>query len=98
MANCHSRNSTIDTEVPATPRQPNPLGRMLESRATTLRKIIRVSAGVSLVVLGILGLLLPILPGWVFLIPGLLILSEYFPWVKRLVHWAKEKARQHPDA
>lgn len=63
-----------------------------------MRKIIRVSAGVSLVVLGILGLLLPIMPGWVFLIPGLLILSEYFPWVKRLVSWAKEKARRHPDA
>jgi uncharacterized membrane protein YbaN (DUF454 family) len=63
-----------------------------------LKKIIRVSAGVGLVVLGIIGLILPIMPGWVFLIPGLLILSEYFPGVKRLVDWAKEKARRHPDA
>jgi uncharacterized membrane protein YbaN (DUF454 family) len=63
-----------------------------------LRKTIRVSTGVGLVILGILGLILPIMPGWVFLIPGLLILSEYFPGVKRLVDWAKRKARQHPDA
>jgi len=27
-----------------------------------------------------------------FMIPGLLILSEYFPPVKRLVEWAKKKA------
>jgi uncharacterized membrane protein YbaN (DUF454 family) len=45
-----------------------------------------------LIVLGILGLVLPIMPGWVFLIPGLLILSDYFPPVKRLVKWAKKKA------
>ena len=63
-----------------------------------MRKIIRVSTGVGLVLLGILGLLLPIMPGWVFLIPGLLILSEDFPWVKRLVEWAKEKARGHPGS
>jgi uncharacterized membrane protein YbaN (DUF454 family) len=63
-----------------------------------LRKIIRVSAGVGLVILGIIGLILPIMPGWVFLIPGLLILSEYFPGVKKLVDWAKKKARRRPDA
>jgi uncharacterized membrane protein YbaN (DUF454 family) len=63
-----------------------------------LRKIIRVSGGVGLVILGVLGLILPIMPGWVFLIPGLLILSEYFPGVKRLVDWAKRTARRHPDA
>lgn len=63
-----------------------------------MRKIIRISTGVSLVIIGILGLLLPIMPGWIFLIPGLLILSEYFPGVKRLVDWAKKKARQHPEA
>jgi uncharacterized membrane protein YbaN (DUF454 family) len=63
-----------------------------------LRKIIRVSTGVGMVIIGILGLILPIMPGWIFLIPGLLILSEYFPGVKRLVDWAKKKARLHPDA
>lgn len=56
------------------------------------RKTLRLALGFSLIVLGILGLVLPIMPGWVFLIPGLLILSDYFPPVKRLVEWAKKKA------
>jgi hypothetical protein len=32
------------------------------------------------------------MPGWIFLIPGLVILGEYFPPIKRLVTWAKRKA------
>lgn len=50
--------------------------------------------GVGLVLLGIAGLLLPIMPGWVFLIPGLVILGDYIPPVKRLLIWAKEKAEK----
>ncbi|MEZ5402557.1 MAG: PGPGW domain-containing protein [Bryobacteraceae bacterium] len=42
--------------------------------------------------LGVAGLLLPIMPGWVFLIPGLVILADYFPPIRRLVDWAKAKA------
>jgi uncharacterized membrane protein YbaN (DUF454 family) len=45
-----------------------------------------------LVILGVIGLIMPIMPGWVFLIPGLVILSDYFPWAKRLVTWAKQKS------
>jgi uncharacterized membrane protein YbaN (DUF454 family) len=46
---------------------------------------------VFLVLLGITGLILPIMPGWVFLIPGLVILSNYFPPLKRLLNWARAK-------
>jgi hypothetical protein len=46
------------------------------------------------VILGLIGGLIPILQGWMFGIPGLLILSEYFPPVKRLVDWAKAKAKR----
>ncbi len=48
------------------------------------------------VIFGVFGLLLPIMPGWVFLIPGLIILADYFPPIKRLVEWAKAKAHTHP--
>lgn len=58
-----------------------------------MRKIFRIAAGIGLVLLGIVGLILPIMPGWVFLIPGLLILADYFPAVHKLVLWAKKKAR-----
>ena len=98
MAICNIGNSTIVVEVPAAPLKAEPTGADARIVSSTLKKIIRVSAGVGLVVLGIIGLVLPIMPGWVFLIPGLLILSDHFPGVKRLVDWAKKKARQHPDA
>ncbi len=48
--------------------------------------------GWVLVLLGIIGLILPIMPGWVFLIPGLIILSDYFTWAHKLLEWAKRKA------
>ncbi len=57
-----------------------------------LRKITRISLGILLVILGVIGGFLPVVQGWMFMIPGLLILSEYFPPVKRLLDWAKAKA------
>jgi uncharacterized membrane protein YbaN (DUF454 family) len=60
-----------------------------------LRRILRPVTGILLVILGLIGLLLPIMPGWVFLIPGLVILADYFPPVRRLVEWAREKAQRH---
>jgi uncharacterized membrane protein YbaN (DUF454 family) len=65
-----------------------------------LRKVLRISLGVVLVIIGIIGGFVPVLQGWMFMIPGLLILSEYFPGVKRLVDWAKSKAnltKKRPD-
>ena len=59
-----------------------------------MRHALRVALGVGLVILGIAGLILPVMPGWVFLIPGLVILGDYFPPIKRLLHWAKEKAEK----
>jgi len=31
------------------------------------------------------------MPGWVFIIPGLMILADYFPPARRLLDWAKAK-------
>ena len=44
-----------------------------------------------MVLLGIVGIILPIMPGWIFLIPGLVILAEYFPALQRLLDWTKRK-------
>lgn len=57
-----------------------------------LKKAIRIASGVGLVLVGIVGIIMPIMPGWVFLIPGLVILADYFPPIHRLVQWAKRKA------
>ena len=48
--------------------------------------------GCFLVMLGIIGLILPIMPGWVFLIPGVVILSDHIPAVRRIAGWVRGKA------
>jgi uncharacterized membrane protein YbaN (DUF454 family) len=57
-----------------------------------IRGALRITAGFGLVILGIIGIILPIMPGWIFLIPGLVILADYFRPIRRLVDWAKKKA------
>ncbi len=59
-----------------------------------MRKTLRLGLGIVLVVIGFIGGFIPILQGWMFMIPGLIILSDYFPPVKRLLNWAKERARK----
>lgn len=56
-----------------------------------MKHALRLLAGFALVLLGIIGIILPIMPGWVFLIPGLVILADYFPPVRKLLNWAKRK-------
>ncbi|MCC7154591.1 MAG: PGPGW domain-containing protein [Bryobacterales bacterium] len=59
-----------------------------------MSKLLEVSAGAGLVVLGIAGLILPVMPGWVFLIPGLMILSRHFRWAKGMLEWAKKTSKE----
>lgn len=54
-----------------------------------IRNTIKITIGIFLVIMGLIGGLIPILQGWVFGIPGLIILAEYFPPAKRLLNWAK---------
>lgn len=56
-----------------------------------MKKPLQIAAGVGLILIGIVGLILPVMPGWVFIIPGLVMLAEHFPSVRRLVDWAKAK-------
>ena len=44
----------------------------------TILQVIRVTFGCILIVLGIIGLVAPIMPGWILLIPGLILLSREF--------------------
>lgn len=64
---------------------------------TGWRAIVRIVSGIGLLAVGIVGLILPIMPGWVFIIPGLMILADYFPPIKRLLDWAKAKYRDAKD-
>jgi uncharacterized membrane protein YbaN (DUF454 family) len=51
-----------------------------------LSKILEISLGIILVILGLIGGLFPILQGWVFGIPGLILLGRHIPFVRRWVH------------
>lgn len=50
----------------------------------TVRKILDWAVGLTLMALGIAGWLLPILPGWLFIIAGLAVLSSHSTWAKAL--------------
>lgn len=56
-----------------------------------MRHTFRITLGFLLVIIGLVGGLIPIFQGWVFGIPGLVILADYFPPVKRILDWAKSK-------
>lgn len=57
-----------------------------------IRKSFKIATGVILIIIGLIGGLIPIFQGWIFGIPGLIILAEYFPPAKRILDWAKAKA------
>ena len=57
----------------------------------------RITFGIVLVIIGLIGGLIPVFQGWMFGIPGLIILADYFPPIKKLVNWAKKKAGYKKD-
>ena len=54
-------------------------------------RMVRISLGTILILLGIPGLILPILQGWLFLALGALLLSMDVPFFDRLVRWIEQK-------
>ena len=54
-------------------------------------RFVRISLGTILILLGIPGLVLPILQGWLFLALGALLLSVDVPFFDRLVRWIEQK-------
>lgn len=59
--------------------------------------LVRLIGGIVLTVLGVLGLVLPVMPGWIFLIPGLVILSAHFHWARRLLGYVRGRGTR-PEA
>ena len=50
--------------------------------------------GVVLVIIGLVGGLIPIFQGWVFGIPGLMLLGSVFPSIKRFTKKYVKKAKK----
>lgn len=61
-------------------------------RRPLIVRIFLVIVGTILLIGGIVGLLLPVVPGWLLIIPGLAILGTEFVWARRLLDTAKAKA------
>jgi uncharacterized protein (TIGR02611 family) len=55
-------------------------------------------AGVAVVLVGVAGLVLPFLPGWLLIFVGLGILATEYVWAERLLKAAKRRAVQAKDA
>lgn len=60
-----------------------------------MTKLAMLSLGYGFLVLGVLGLFLPFLQGFLFLLVGLLILAKHAPWAERAIARLK---RTHPRA
>jgi uncharacterized membrane protein YbaN (DUF454 family) len=56
-----------------------------------MARIIRLIGGTMLTILGLAGIFLPILQGWLFLTLGILLLSVDIPVVKRAVCWIENR-------
>ena len=61
------------------------------------KRILVTIAGLIVLLLGIAGLLLPVLPGWALIFVGLGILATEYVWAQRLLRIAKEKATAAKD-
>ena len=50
--------------------------------------------GYMFLVLGVLGMFLPILQGFLFLFVGLIILARHAPWADRLLNYLRQRSRR----
>ena len=62
-----------------------------------IKDIIKIIIGFILIIIGIIGGTIPVFQGWMFGIPGLIILSKYFKLAKRILKWVKRKKKTTND-
>jgi uncharacterized protein YqgC (DUF456 family) len=55
------------------------------------KRILVLSVGWGFILLGIVGLFLPILQGLLFLFMGLVILSSEYIWANRVIAWLRRR-------
>ncbi|MGH6896188.1 MAG: PGPGW domain-containing protein [Geminicoccaceae bacterium] len=57
-----------------------------------MKVILWLALGYAFLTLGVLGMFLPILQGFLFLFVGLIILARHAPWAERLLGYLREKS------
>jgi predicted PurR-regulated permease PerM len=55
------------------------------------RSVTRKLAGISLLFIGVLGVVLPILHGGIFLALGFFVLRDQYAWARRGMAWMRER-------
>ena len=56
-----------------------------------IKDSIQITLGIILVIIGLIGGFIPIFQGWIFGIPGIIILARYFPSIKRMLYYLSER-------
>ena len=56
-------------------------------------RAIRLVVGVLLFVGGVIGLLIPVVPQWPFIIPGLMLLAPESRYARRLIVWLRTRLK-----
>lgn len=67
---------------------------LIPMRGTPISKVVTGTTGAALVVVGVAGVFLPVLPGIVLILAGLGLLGREFAWAGRMV----ERARRSLNA
>lgn len=62
-----------------------------QRRTNILRKVAVIAAIIACLVLATLGGFLPIIPGWLFLVPALYLLATEFESGRRWITWARRR-------
>ena len=63
-----------------------------------VKRFIMMLVGFTLLVLGVIGWALPVVPGWLLVLPGLAILAAEFVWARRLLEHVKTQGGRLRDA
>lgn len=61
------------------------------------RRVVVAVIGGTIILLGIVGMMVPIMPGFVFIPIGLAVLATEFLWAKRWLKQVKQKSQQAWD-
>jgi Putative transmembrane protein (PGPGW) len=61
------------------------------ARRPFLIRIVLTVIGGTLLLLGLVGLVIPVFPGWLLILPGLAILAGEFVWARRILDGAHAK-------
>ncbi len=71
---------------------------MLLKTVKQVKRFIMILVGFTLLLLGVIGWALPVVPGWLLVVPGLAILAAEFVWARRLLEHVKTQGGRLRDA